>query len=375
MRNIGYFIRKEFLQLRRNPVLFPILIIMPLIQLLILVPAATLEMKEIKYFVVDQDLSTTSRDLCAHLEASPFYNFQGSSFSEKKGTKSLTNGESDMVLVIPEGFEKALLKEKTAAVQLQIDAINGVKAGLINSYTSNIIAAYNREIVTDLATSEELQKMASLKTIDITYSHWYNPELRYPVYMLPGILVILVSVIGMFISALNIVREKEIGTIEQINVTPVRKYQFIIGKVVPFWLIALVEMAFGLLIGRLIFGVGVEGSLLVLFSYTAVYLLVVIGIGIFVSTISKTQQQVMFVTFFFMLTFILMSGIFTPVENMPAWAQKVNIINPFSYFMRVIRMVMLKGSGFADIRDEFIATSAYAVIILSVSVWRYRKRS
>ena len=375
MRNIGYFIRKEFLQLRRNPVLFPILIIMPLIQLLILVPAATMEMKEIKYFVVDQDLSTTSRDLCAHLEASPFYNFQGSSFSEKKGTESLTNGESDMVLVIPEGFEKALLKGKTAAVQLQIDAINGVKAGLINSYTSNIIAAYNREIVTDLATSEELREMASLKTIDITYSHWYNPELRYPVYMLPGILVILVSVIGMFISALNIVREKEIGTIEQINVTPVRKYQFIIGKVVPFWLIALVEMAFGLLIGRLIFGVGVEGSLMVLFSYTAVYLLVVIGIGIFVSTISKTQQQVMFVTFFFMLTFILMSGIFTPVENMPGWAQKVNIINPFSYFMRVIRMVMLKGSGFADIRNEFIATSAYAVIILSVSVWRYRKRS
>lgn len=375
MRTIGYIIRKEFLQLRRNPVLFPILILLPLIQLLILVPAATMEMKEIKYFVIDNDLSNTSRDLCAHLEASPFYQYMGSSFNVKDGSDQLMNSTSDMVLVIPEGFEKSLMKEKSSSVQLLINAINGVKAGLINSYTTTIISGFNKDIAMDLAEASDLKKISKLKSINITYSHWYNPELRYPIYMLPGILVILVSVIGMFISALNIVREKEIGTIEQLNVTPIKKYQFIIGKVVPFWIIALVEMSIGLLVGWLVFGVVVQGSLLVLFSYTAVYLLAVIGIGIFMSTISSTQQQVMFLTFFFMLTFILMSGIFTPVENMPDWAQKVNIINPFAYFMRVIRMVFLKGSGFADIRHELIATAVYAVSILTLSTIQYRKRS
>jgi len=289
------------------------------------------------------------------------------------GCDQLMTGGSDLVIVIPEGFEQDLLRSKKATLQLQINAINGVAAGLINSYTNNIIMAYNKTIIPQVATPQELAQMSGLKKIRITYSHWYNPELRYPIYMLPGILVILVSVIGMFLSALNIVREKEIGTIEQINVTPIRRYQFIIGKVIPFWIIAMIELALGLVIGCLIFNVQVQGSLIVLFSFTAVYLLAVMGIGIFVSTISTTQQQVMFVTFFFMLTFILMSGIFTPVENMPYWAQKVNIINPFAYFMRVIRMVMLKGSGFSDIRYELGVMAVYALTMLSVSTWRYRK--
>ncbi|HPE87511.1 MAG TPA: ABC transporter permease [Bacteroidales bacterium] len=373
MKKIGYIIRKEFLQLRRSRMMLAMLIFMPFFQLLILVPAATMEMKEIKYFIIDNDLSSTSRGLCAHLEASPFYRLQGSSFNPQKAENELMRGNSDLIVWIPTGFENDLLKNQKATVQLQINAINGVAAGLIQNYTTNIIAAYNQELLLSLISFGEEHKTPPRKSIFIEFNHWYNPELRYPVYMLPGILVILVSIIGMYLSALNIVKEKEIGTIEQLNVTPVRRYQFIVGKLIPFWLIAMAELALGLMAGCLIFQVSVQGSLVVLFAFTAVYLLAVMGVGIFISTISSTQQQVMFVTFFFMLTFILMSGIFTPVENMPDWAQKVNVINPFAYFMRVIRMVMLKGSGFSDIRNEFIAMGVYAAAMLSISIWRYRK--
>lgn len=191
--------------------------------------------------------------------------------------------------------------------------------------------------------------------------------------MLPGILVILITIIGMFLSALNLVREKEMGTTEQINVTPIKKYQFIIGKLLPFWIIALFELTLGLVIGYYFFDVPVLGNISTLLLFASIYLFAVLGVGLFISTIASTQQQLMFVSFFFMLTFILMSGIFTPVESMPAWAQKINIINPFSYFIRVIRMILLKGSGLIDISREIVSMSVYALIALSFSIWRYRK--
>lgn len=197
--------------------------------------------------------------------------------------------------------------------------------------------------------------------------------MNYKIFMLPGILVILITIIGMFLSALNLVREKEMGTTEQINVTPIKKYQFIIGKLLPFWIIALFELTLGLVIGYYFFDVPVLGNISTLLLFASIYLFAVLGVGLFISTIASTQQQLMFVSFFFMLTFILMSGIFTPVESMPAWGQKINIINPFSYFIRVIRMILLKGSGLIDISREIVSMSVYALITLSFSIWRYRK--
>ena len=191
--------------------------------------------------------------------------------------------------------------------------------------------------------------------------------------MFCGILVILVTLIGMLLTALNLVREKEMGTTEQINVTPIRKYQFIIAKLLPFWIIALFELGFGLVVGRLLYDLPVVGSLWLLFLFAAVYLFAVLGIGLFLSTISGTQQQMMFVAFFFMVTFILMSGVFTPTESMPGWAQQINVINPVAYFMRVIRMVLLKGSDFRDISRDFYSMIGYASVILTLAVTNYRK--
>jgi ABC-2 type transport system permease protein len=292
------------------------------------------------------------------------------SFSVSEGKKKLLTDEADLILVIPNGFESDLRNEKRADLQLLINAINGNAAGLINAYSSSVIADFNKQIISNWINKPQI---AEKNPLDIVSSYWYNPEMNYNIYMVPGILVILVTIISLFLTAMNIVREKEMGTIEQINVTPIRKYHFIVGKLVPFLIIALVELAFGLIIGRLLFDVPIVGSIPLLFGFTVIYLLVILGFGLFLSVISESQQQVMFVTFFFMLVFILMSGIFTPTESMPDWANKVNIINPVAYFMRVIRMILLKGSGFQDILPEFFSLTIYATISLSLAVWRYRK--
>ena len=370
MRTILYILQKEFIQIFRNKVMLPIIFILPIVQLVVLVFAATMEMKHIDIFIVDKDLSTTSRQLVNKFEGSPFFFIKKCSFSIKEAKNELLKDKADIILNIPSGFEKSLIKENKSKIQLLINAINGTAAGLINFYATSVISDFNKNLLSEQI---YITPYKIPENINIIYSYWYNPELNYKIYMLPGILVILVTIIGMFLSALNLVREKEMGTIEQINVTPIKKYHFIIGKLLPFWFIALFELAFGLTVGKLLFNIPIVGSLPLLFGFASVYLLVVLGIGLFISTVSNTQQQVMFLCFFFMIIFILMSGLFTPTESMPEWAQQVNIINPFAYFMKVIRMILLKGSGFINIKNEFITLGIYAIIILSLAVWKYRK--
>jgi ABC-2 type transport system permease protein len=267
-------------------------------------------------------------------------------------------------------FEVRLYREQATEMQLIINAINATEAGLVNAYCTRIINGYNTDVQAEWF---GLDGTGQLTSLDISPRFWYNPLLDYKIYMFCGILVILVTMIGMMLTALNLVREKEMGTTEQINVTPIRKYQFIIAKLLPFWIIAILELAFGLLIGRILYGLPIVGSPLLLFSFASVYLLAVLGIGLFLSTVSNTQQQLMFVAFFFMITFILMSGVFTPTDSMPAWAQKVNIVNPVAYFMRVIRMVLLKGSGVVDISRDFISMGIFAALALTLAVVNYRK--
>ncbi|MBN3036002.1 MAG: ABC transporter permease [Bacteroidales bacterium] len=367
MHRILFIIQKEFIQIFRDRTMLPIIFLVPLIQMIILVYAATLEMKSIDMVIVDQDHSPLSRELRGKFEGSPFFRLRGVAESMALAERELHSDRADIILNIPADFEEAMVRNESSGVQLLISAINATAAGLTQAYSRRIIMAFIQEHM------PQGSETVALPHISVESSFWYNPELDYKIYMLPGILVILVTIIGAFLTALNIVREKEKGTIEQINVTPVRKYQFITGKLVPFWIIAMLELAFGLSLGRLLFQIPVEGSLWVLFGFTAVYLLVALGIGLLISTMAGTQQQVMFIIFFFMLTFILMSGIFTPVESMPDWAHAVNIINPFAYFMRVIRMLLLKGSGFWEISKEFFSLLVYGSIMLGLAVWRYQK--
>jgi len=370
MKKIKYILQKEFIQIFRNKTMLPMIFGIPILQLVVLVHAATLEMKSIDMYVVDKDLSSLSHKLINKFDFSPFYNYSGVSFSIDEANEAIEKNQADLIIHIPYGFERDLIRENSTEVQLLVDGINGMAASLIYAYSSTVISDFNRNIIVDLT---QMPAIKDLNPIAVETSYWYNPELNYKTYMLPGILVILVTIISMFLAAMNIVREKEIGTIEQLNVTPIKKLEFIVGKLIPFLIIALFELAFGLVVGKIFFHIPIVGSIGLLFGFTIVYLLAVLGIGLFISTISSTQQQVMFISFFFMLVFILMSGIFTPTESMPMWAQRVNIINPFYYFMRVIRMILLKGSGFWDISREFFSLLIYATIMLSLSVWRYRK--
>lgn len=350
--------------------MLPIIFIVPVFQLIVLVYAATLDMKNIKMVIVDKDMSSTSRQLTAKFKGSPFYQINNNNFSIKKAELCLIKDEADIILHIPYGFEKNLSREQQSELQLLINAINGTAANLINVYTSGIIMDYNKDI---LMKWFPVKKEDLSEAITVTPTYWYNTELNYKYYMLPGILVILVTIIGSFLTALNIVREKEMGTVEQINVTPIKKHQFLAGKMIPFGIIALVELAFGLVLGKILFGLPIVGSIPLLFAATTIYLLVILGIGLFFAALAQTQQQVMFYAYFFMLTFILMSGIFTPIESMPYWAQKINIINPFMYFMKTIRMIMLKGSGIMDILPEMISLFCYAIIINGMAIWQYKK--
>jgi ABC-2 type transport system permease protein len=372
MRTILYIIQKEFIQVFRNKMMMPIIFVVPIVQLIIIVHAATFEMKNIRMSVVDLDMSQTSRQMISKFQGSPFFLIAHSSFSYREAENEMKKGTVDVILSIPSGFEKQLVKEGKSKVQLVINAINGASAGLINAYSMMIILDYNRGILVDWVNPVIL---SSVKNIQITSNYWYNPKLNYKTFMVPGILVLLVTIIGLLLSGMNVVREKEIGTIEQLNVTPIRKIQFISGKLIPFWIIALFELAFGLTIGKLLFNIPMVGSLWLIFLSAAIYLLVILGFGLLISTGTNTQQQAMLVSFFFMVIFILMSGLFTSIESMPEWAQWLDKLNPIAYFIKIMRMIMLKGSGFNEIKIPLYSLMVYAVFSISLAIWRYKKVS
>jgi len=348
------------------------IIFIPIVQLLILVPAVTFDIKNIKICVVDQDLSTDSQNLIAKFQGSDFFKVKYTEFSLQEAENLMHNDKVDVILNIPSGFSEKLIKSKNTGIQLLINAVNASFAQSAYAYCNGIIMSFNKNII-----SENISVLPIKPTpvFSVNSRYWYNAELKYPIYMAPGILVILVTAIGFMVSGLNLVREKEIGTSEQINVTPIKKYQLIAGKLIPFLILALVDFTIGLGIAVWVYKMPVEGSLFLLYGFATIYLIAVLGMGLFLSTLADTQQQYLFLVFFFIMIFVLMSGIFTPVESMPIWAQKFNIFNPVSYFMKVIRMILLKGSGLRDVLHELYALSILGTSMLIMAVWRYRKKA
>jgi ABC-2 type transport system permease protein len=370
MRTILYLIRKEFLQIFRNKFISKAIFAVPIVQMLILVPAITFELKNVKLVIVDKDMTPESRGLIDKLDGSTFFKVSFSTFSEDEASDLLHRNKCNIILQIPFGFGKDIGNGNPGKLLAIIDAVNASSAELTWAYLNGVISDYNYYLIKqNIATSP----LVSLPQIEITNRYWYNELLNYKYYMLPGILGILVTAIGFLLAGLNMVREKEIGTIEQINVTPVRKYHFIVAKMIPFLLIGLTDLALGLIIGKLAFNIPFEGSILLMFLGSTIFLIAVLGMALFISTFSGTQQQYMFVSFFCMIIFILMSGIFTPYESMPMWAQDFNLVNPVAYLMRINRMVMLKGSTIHDISRELTSLIVIAIGFTTLAVRRYRK--
>ncbi|MCZ4319089.1 ABC transporter permease [Aequorivita viscosa] len=371
MKTIGYIIQKEFKQIFRNKGMLPIIFILPILQLVILSNAATYEVKNIKFAYIDYDHTSSSRALVEKFNASTFFNVLTDFHSQEIASSAMLTGEVDVVLEIPNNFERNLLKEKTADLSITINAIDGAAAGVTSGYVNQIVQGFNKEV--KMSIMDISKKAEQPVTLEAIPSFWYNTTLDYKTFMVPGILVLLVTMITLFLSGMNIVREKEIGTLEQINVTPIRKSQFIIGKLFPFWVIGMGLLTIGLILAKVIFNTPMLGSLILLYAYTSIYILVILGMGLLISNFTDTQQQAMFIAWFFVVIFILMSGLFTPIESMPKWAQLITEFNPIKYFVEVVRMVLLKGSGIMDILPQLLKTLLYAVIMNGLAVWSYKK--
>lgn len=369
MNSILFIIEKEFKQIFRNTVLLRMMVIVPIMQLILLSFAANFEVKNLNIVVVDDDHSSFSQRLIQKFEYIDNFKLVGYAASAKEAERYLIEDKADLMLHVPPHFERDLYRNNGAVVQLLINAIDGSKAGIVNSYATTILREFN----TNIRIEHLAMPQTATQSIEITNQYWYNPRLEYKTFMVPGILFELLLLVGGLIAALNIVREKEIGTMEQLNVTPIQKYQFVLGKQIPFVIIGLVQFTAGLCIGRFLFKVPLEGSLLLLYVFALLFLFLSVGIGLLISNTSDTMQQAMFVAFFVMVLFILLSGLFSSTENMPTWAQVLNWFNPLKYIIEVSRNIMLKGSNFGEVRQQFLSLLGLGVAINGLAIWRYRK--
>ncbi|HLO80422.1 MAG TPA: ABC transporter permease [Chitinophagaceae bacterium] len=372
MKRVLFILEKEFRQILRDPAVLRIMFIMPVIQLVILPLAADYEVKNVRIAILDHDKSSYTAQLVNKITSTKYFTLDAYPRDMNDALREIEHDRADMILEIPAGFERDLVKEDEAKVFIAVNAINGVRANLGSAYLLNILRSFNDDLRVKWI---QMPKMNTEPRIGNTYSTWYNVHLNYQRYMVPGILVILVTMVCSFLAALNIVKEKEIGTIEQINVTPIRKHHFILGKLIPFWLMGQITLTLGFIIARVVYGIVPEGNILVIYAFSSVYMLAILGLGLLVSTFVQTQQQAMLISFFLMMIFILLGGLYTSIESMPQWAQYIAAVNPVSYFIEVMRMVFLKGSSLSDISRHLGIIAIFAVVMNTWAVLSYRKRS
>ena len=374
MRSIIQFIKKEFLQFKRDPKMFALMLIAPVVQLTLLGYAANLDVKLVRTIVYDQDRSATSRDFIERFSSSGYFKIEQYVTSYDKITEVIDKGEAILALVIPNDFEKNIYSRRSATVQALLNGSDGNTAGIVAGYSQNIVSDYSQNIILNFL-NRSGQKFSSVPVISPEIRVWYNPELKTRNFMVPGIVGLLLSIITLILTSLAVVKEKEIGTMEQLIVTPLKPYQIIIGKLVPFVLLSFVAVLIILAAMWLIFGIPVKGELWFLFLSSLFYILSTLGLGLFVSTISKTQQQAMMISIFaVMMPMIFLSGFAFPIENMPKSIQYISYIVPLRYFNEIIRGVILKGLGIADLWFNALLLLLMGIIILFFSSLRFKRR-
>lgn len=358
---IKFLIEKEFKQMLRSPLLPKLIIMFPCMIMLLMPWAADFEIKNINLSVVDNDHSPHSTRLVGKVCSSEYFRLTDVSDSYDEAMKSIEEGTADAILEIPPHFEEDLMKNQKTNILISANTVNGTKGALSGSYLSAIINDY-------LVPS-------SKGGVNVTVLSRFNPHMNYKIFMIPALMAQLLLMLCGFLPALNIVSEKEVGTIEQINVTPVSKFSFIISKLIPYWIVGFIVLSLCLTLAKIVYGIAPAGNIGWIYFFSMLFIIVVSGLGLVISNHSATMQQAMFVMFFFMIIFILMSGLFTPVNSMPQWAQNITIFNPMKYFIEIMRMIYLKGSGFADLTMQFFALVIFAVVLNGWAVLSYRKNS
>jgi ABC-2 type transport system permease protein len=374
MRTIFFLVRKEFLQVFRDHTTVFQIFLIPVIQLLVLSNAATFDVKQVRILVVDEDRTTVSAGLVQRLEGGRQFKVVGYVSSDAGVEHALLDREATAVLHIPRHFEEDLVRRGVAPVQLVLNAEEGSTAGIVQANANAILASYARELDRTLpAAGGGRSPVRRAAPLDLRTQRWFNPTRSYYHWMVPALMVSLTTIIGLLLTAQNITRENELGTLEQLNVTPITKVQFIAAKLIPFWLLSLVIFSIGLVIGKLVFDIPMRGNLLLVYLAAMVYLVVVLGLGLWISTITRTQQQAMFVAFFVILIFLLMSGLFTPVDSMPDWAQRVAEANPVKHFVFIMRSVLVRGAGLETVGPPILGLAVAGAGVLSLAVLLYRK--
>jgi len=374
MKTIFRFVIKEFQQFKRDPKMFGINLIAPVIQLIFLGYAANLDVENIKMVVFDQNRTSISREFINRFASSGYFEIVDYVQSYKELEKTLNQADAILGLVISRDFEKKIERNEPSELQAIFEGSDGNQASIAAGYVQSIVFGFSEDIIADY-TDHSGRKISPAGNLKAEVRVWYNPDMKTRNYMVPGIVGLLVSVITLLLTSLAVVKEKEIGTMEQLIVTPIKPYQLIAGKLIPFTVLGLLSVIIVLLAMRIIFNIPVKGSESFLLLSSFFYILSTLGLGLFISTISKTQQQAMMIAIFaVMMPMIFLSGFAFPIENMPEIIQYISYIIPLKYFNIIIRGVILKGLGFADLWINALILLLMGAVILFFSAIRFKSR-
>lgn len=370
MRRLGFLIRKELQELRRNPRMFPVLFVAPVLQLAILGYAATTDVKNVPIVVVDGDRSTASRDLIERFDGSPYFSVQGVVSGVRAAEDDLTHGRAWMVLSIPPEYGRSIHEARPVSVQVIADGSDSNSTTVALAYATTLVA----ERAAELAMMRRPPGAPAIGSIESRIRVWFNPQLSSQHFMVPGVLALLLMVITAVLGSMAVVREKELGTLEQLNVTPLKRWELTLGKLLPYGLIGVIDVFLVVGVAVFWFEIPLRGSLALLLGLSVVYLLCTLGLGLLVSTLSSTQQQAMMTAvFFFMFPMIYLSGFIFPIENMPAIIQPISYVIPLTYYLVIVRGIFLEGVGLEAFWPHALALLAWGVTVTTLATLRSRK--
>ena len=370
MQRLRFLVWKEFLELRMNPRLFGVVIVAPILQLTMLGYAATTDVKDVPVVVADGDRSSASRQLVSRFEASQNFTVIDTVTTVSEVEPYLEAGRAWLALSIPAGYGRRVEAGVPVTVQVIADGTDSNSTTVALGYSTSLIGGYAQEI------AGERSAAAAAGGIDVRIRVWFNPQLESSFFMIPGVLALILLVVTANLAAMAIVRENELGTLEQLNVTPLRRWELIAGKLLPYGVIALVDVLLVVAVAVFWFEVPLRGSLVLLFSMSLVYVLCTLALGLFISTISDTQQQAMMTaTFFFLMPMIYLSGFIFPIENMPSVIQGLTYLIPLRYFLVIVRGIFLKGIGLELLWPQAVALASWGTVMLLLAVLRSRKRA
>ena len=399
MQRIAHVIRKEFRQVFRDKPMLAIIFLVPLVQLFILAFAITTEVKHVKLLVVDLDHSSVSREIIEKFAHTDRFDVVGYTSDLREIREKMRAWQVQMSLVIPPGFGKQLQRNLKPELQVVVDGVDGNTAGVSMGYARGILAEYGMDYAREHGgaaqillpssqssnlppveqssqelTQQLIQQSSRVRPVIPEERMWYNPDLSTQQFMIPGIVVVLLTILPMMLSAMSLVKEKEIGTLEQLMVTPLKRHELLVGKLIPFLVLSYVELGIVMTVAILFFNIPMNGSYVLLAFLALLYLFTTLGLGIFISTVGRSQQQAMFIAWFFMVFMIMLGGFFIPIENMPPVLQKITYINPMRYFIYMVRDIFQKGSSLRFLAKDAIPMGMFGLLIFTFSVVKFQKR-